>query len=127
MSDHNHDGKFMFGFFLGGLIGALIIFFLGTKEGKKAEKLLESRGKDILDDLEDKLDELQKKGKDFVRQGEALKEQVMDTLEEKKEEMTDTAVEKIGTALERMEELQQKGVETTANLRKKFKNLPKKS
>lgn len=126
MSDHNHDGKFMFGFFLGGLIGALIIFFLGTKEGKKAEKLLEGRGKDILDDLEDKLDELQKKGKDFVRQGEALKDQVMDTLEEKKEEMTDTAVEKIGTALERMEELQQKGVETTANLRKKFKNLPKK-
>lgn len=126
MSDHNHDGKFMFGFFLGGLIGALIIFFLGTKEGKKAEKLLERRGKDILDDLEDKLDELQKKGKDFVRQGEALKEQVMDTLEDKKEEMTDTAVEKIGTALERMEELQQKGVETTAYLRKKFKNLPKK-
>lgn len=127
MSENNHDGKFMFGFFLGGLIGALIIFFLGTKEGKKAEKLLEHRGKDILDDLEDKLDELQKQGKDFVRKGEALKDQVMDTLEDKKEEITDTAVEKIGSALERMEELQQKGVETTANLRKKFKNLPKKS
>lgn len=127
MSDERNDGKFMFGFFLGGLIGALIIFFLGTKEGKKAEKLFQAKGKDILEELEDKLDELQQKGKEYVRQGEALKEQVMDTFEEKKEEMTDTAVAKIGSALERMEELQQKGVETTASLRKKFKNLPKKS
>lgn len=126
MSDTN-DNKFMFGFFLGGLIGALVIFFLGTKEGKKVEKLLEHKGKDVLDELEDKLDELQQKGKEYVRQGEALKDQMLETLEEKKEVMTETAVEKIGSALERMEELQQKGVETTATLRKKFRNLPKKS
>lgn len=127
MSDERNDGKFMFGFFLGGLIGALIIFFLGTKEGKKAEKMFKVKGKDILEELEDKLDELQQQGKEYVRKGEELKEQVIDTLEDKKEEMTDTAVAKIGSALERMEELQQKGVETTASLRKKFKNLPKKA
>ena len=127
MSENNHDGKFMFGFFLGGFIGALIIFFLGTKEGKKVEKMLQHKGKDVLEELEDKLDELQQKGKEYVRQGEALKDEMLDTLEDKKDEITETAAEKIGSALERMEELQQKGMETTANLRKKFKNLPKKS
>ncbi len=126
MSDnHSSDGKFLFGFFIGGLVGALIIFFLGTKEGKKTSKLLESKGKDLFDELEDRLDELQTKGKDLVRQGEAIKEKVMDTLEEKKGAMTESTVERIDTALAHLEELQQQGAETTATLRKRFKNLPK--
>lgn len=127
MSENNHsDGKFLFGFFIGGLIGALIIFFLGTKEGKKTGKLLEHKGKDLLDELEDRLDELQQKGKDLVRQGEKIKETVIDTIDEKKEELTDSAVERIDTALAHLEELQQQGAETTNALRKRFKNLPKK-
>jgi len=127
MSENNHsDGKFLFGFFIGGLIGALIIFFLGTKEGKKTSKLLEHKGKDLLDELEDRLDELQQKGKDLVRQGEKIKETVIDTIDEKKEELTDSAVERIDTALAHLEELQQQGAETTNALRKRFKNLPKK-
>ena len=127
MSENNHsDGKFLFGFFIGGLIGALIIFFLGTKEGKKTGKLLEHKGKDLLDELEDRLDELQQKGKDLVRQGDKIKETVIDTIDEKKEELTDSAVERIDTALAHLEELQQQGAETTNALRKRFKNLPKK-
>ena len=126
MSDHqNADGKFLFGFFIGGLLGALVIFFLGTKEGKKAGRDLERKGKDILDELEDRLDELQTKGKDLVRQGEKIKEHMMDTIEDKKEEMSESAVERIDTALAHLEELQQQGAETTATLRKRFKNLPK--
>lgn len=127
MSDNNHNGKFLFGFFLGGIIGALIIFFLGTKEGKKLEKVLEHKGKDVLDDLNDKLEELEQSGKDLVKKGEAIKEHVMDTLEEKKGEMTDATVEKIDSALAHIEALQTKGVETTATIRKKFKNIPKKA
>lgn len=127
MSDNNNsDGKFLFGFFIGGLIGALIIFFLGTKEGKKTGKLLESKGRDLFDDLEEKLDELQEKGKELVRQGEAMKEKVLDSLDEKKDEVTEAAAEKIDMALAHIEKMQQQGAETTATLRKKFKNLPKK-
>lgn len=126
MSDNNHEGKFMFGFFLGGLVGALIIFLLGTKEGKHIEKLLEHKGKDVLDDLDEKLEELERSGKELVKKGEAMKEHMMDTLEDKKEEMTDATVEKIDTALAHIEAIQHKGVETTATLRKKFTNLPKK-
>lgn len=126
MSDNqNTDGKFLFGFFIGGLLGALIIFFLGTKEGKKTGRELERKGKDILDELEDRLDELQSKGKELVRQGEKIKEHMMDTIEDKKEEMSESTVERIDTALAHLEELQQQGAETTATLRKRFKNLPK--
>jgi gas vesicle protein len=124
--DHSHDGKFLFGFFIGGLIGALIIFFLGTKEGKKTGRMLERRGKDLLDDLEDRLDELKAQGRDLVREGEAIKERVMDTLEGKKEDIADSAVERIDSALAHLEELQHQGAETTAKVRKHFRNLPKK-
>ena len=77
MSENNNDGKFLFGFFIGGLIGALVIFFLGTKEGKKTSKLLEDKGRDVLDELEERLEELQNKGKELVRQGEEMKEKVI--------------------------------------------------
>jgi len=127
MNNNNHNGKFMFGFFLGGLIGALVVFFLGTKEGKKLEKVLEHKGKDVLDELDDRLEELEKSGKELVKKGEAMREHVMETFEDKKEEMTDAAVEKIDSALAHIEAIQHKGVETTATIRKKFKNLPKKS
>ena len=124
--DHNHDGKFLFGFFIGGLVGALIIFFLGTKEGKKAGRLIEDRGKDILDDLEERLDDLEKKGKDLVKQGKVIKEEMMESFEEKKDVMTESAVDRLDTALAHLEELQQQGAETTQALRKRFKNIPKK-
>lgn len=127
MIEHNDNGKFLFGLFLGGLIGALLIFFLGTKEGKKAGKLLEKKGKDILDEVEDRLDELEERGKELVAQGVEIKEQVMEKLDEKREELTESAVEKIDSALAHLEEMQQKGAETTALLRRRFKNLPKKS
>lgn len=126
MSDNNQDGKFLFGFFLGGLIGALVLFFLGTKEGKKTGRMLESKGKDLFEDLEEKLDELQEKGKELVKQGEVMKEKVMDTFEGKKDEVTEAAAEKIDLALAHIEKMQQQGAETTATLRKQFKNLPKK-
>lgn len=129
MSDQQqHDNKFMFGFFLGGIIGALIIFFLGTKDGKKLSSQLKTRGKSVLDDLEDRLDELQEKGKELVKHGRELKDEMIDTLEEKKEEVTQATVEHVDQALAHIEELQKQSVETTANLRKKiFKNLPKKA
>jgi len=127
MSEHKHDGKFIFGFFLGGLIGALVIFFLGTKEGKKMSKVLEKRGRDVLDELDDKLAELEKSGRDLVRKGEALKDEVMEAWEERRDTMTEAAAERFDTALANLEELQNKGMTKTASLRKRFRNLPKKT
>lgn len=125
---HNHgDFKFFLGFFIGGLIGAFIIFFLGTKEGKKTGKLLEDKGRDLLDEIKDKIDHLEEKGKAIFKEGEDLKEQVVDRIEDKKEEITKAAGENLDHALAKLEELQENSLHTTADLRKRlFKNLPKK-
>lgn len=127
MNEHDHhDAKFWFGFFIGGLLGALVLFFLGTKEGKKTGKLLERKTKDYIDDLEEKLGELEDKGKDLVQKGEALKEEVLERVEDKKEQLTQDMTEKLDSALAHIEELQEKGRVTTATLRKRlFKNIPK--
>lgn len=122
------DGKFILGLFVGGLLGALIIFFLGTKEGKRAGKLLEKKGEDILDDLQDKVEDLEEKGKELVKKGEVVKDELLEHLEEKKDELTADATEKLDSALAHIEALQERGRETTASLRKRlFKNLPKKA
>jgi len=129
MSEEHHgpDAKFLLGFFLGGIIGAIVIFLIGTKEGKKTTKILEEKGRDFVDDLEDRLSDLEKQGKDLIKQSEAIKEDVVDTLEDKKETITKEATEKLDTALAHIEALQEHGRETTANLRKRlFKNAPKK-
>lgn len=131
MSEEQHHGtdiKFLAGFFIGGLLGALIIFFLGTKEGKKAGKMLQQKGEDVVDELEEKVEELEKKGKELVRHGEAVKEQVLEKLEDSKEELSELATKKLDSALAHIETIQEHGVETTASIRKRlFKNLPKKS
>lgn len=126
MNNTRHDGKFLFGFFLGGLIGALIIFFLGTKEGKKIEKVLKKRGKDVLDELDEKLEELEASGKELLNKGERIKQDVLEALEERRDDLTDAAAERIDSALANFESMQTKGVTSTASLRKKFKNLPNK-
>ena len=86
MSDDHSRGdlKFFFGLFLGGVIGALVIFFLGTKEGKKAGKMLEEKGKDALDDIKSRVGDLESKGKELLEKGNEIKEQVVETIEEKK-------------------------------------------
>lgn len=121
------DFRFFIGFFIGGLIGAAIIFLLGTKEGRKTGKLLEEKGRDFLDDLHDRIRELEKKGEALVAQGEELKEEVVEHITDKKEELTQTATSKLDDALAQIEKLQEHSLDTTAQLRKRlFKNLPKK-
>jgi len=116
MNNERHDNRFWFGFFIGGLLGAILLFFMGTKEGKKTGKVLEEKGKDLLE----------KRGKELVKQGEEIKEQVVDEIKEKKEDLTDAAAEKLDTALAQIEKLQEQSVETTKHIRQRFfKNTPK--
>lgn len=127
-NNDRRDGRFWVGLFLGGLVGAVILFFLGTKEGKKTGKLLERKTKDVLDDLEGKLADLEDKGREIVKQGEAMKDEVLETIEDKKEKLTEDMTERLDTALTQIEELQEKSRATTATLRKRlFKNIPKRA
>lgn len=132
MNDEHHGGtdiKFLAGFFIGGLLGAATIFFLGTKEGKKAGQFLKKKGTDVLDELEDQVEDLEQKGKELVKKGEDIKEQVIEKIEEKSGDLGVTATKNLDSALAHIEELQEQSRETTATIRKhlKFKNLPKKS
>lgn len=127
MSDEQKkDGRFTLGFFLGGLLGAITMMAIGTKEGKKVRKELGEKGKDILDDITGRLQELQEKGEELLQTGENIKETVETQLEEKKDTLTREATKKIDTTLSHIEALQERGRHTTATIRKKFKNLPKK-
>jgi len=128
MNDNQKGGNgFMLGMFVGGLLGALTIFFLGTKEGKKAGKALEKKGRELLGDVLERVEDLEDKGRELFARGEDLKDEIKMTLEDKKDQLTEEAVSKIDRVLENIESLQQKGIETTENLRKHFKNLPKKT
>jgi gas vesicle protein len=129
MSDERHgtDVKFLAGFFIGGLVGALVIFFLGTKEGKKAKDILQKKGKDVFTDLENEIEVLEQKGKELAKHGEVVKEQVIEQLEDKSEELSESTTQKLDSALAHIEEIQEHGRATTASIRKRlFKNLPKK-
>src|SRR3989344_4619720 len=97
-TDHTHEKQgnfFWFGFFLGGLIGAFIIFILGTKEGKKLAEKLEEKGELFEEDLEEKVAKLQKKGEDLVAQANRVKENLKNRIEDTKSETSDTLISKM--------------------------------
>lgn len=55
MNENGHrDGKFWAGFFLGGLLGAVTLFFLGTKDGKKAKKILQDKIEETAENITEK-------------------------------------------------------------------------
>ena len=126
-TEGSKDWKFFIGFLIGGLLGALVIVFLGTKEGKKARKHLEKKGGEVLDDVMDKLENLKVKGRELAEQGEEIKTEVLESLKDTKEELTTEAAAKIDQTLAHIESIQEKGRVATASLRKKFKNVPKKT
>ena len=51
------EGKFFNGFLLGLVVGALVVFFLGTKKGKKIWKAITEKG---IDNFSNLLDEAEK-------------------------------------------------------------------
>ncbi len=131
--DSTHrDNSFWVGLFLGGLVGALVIVVLGTEKGKKLLKNLEEKGLDFLEDtsdtVEEKLEVLQEKGQDLVGQSREVGAQVIQKVEEVKDDVTQTAVAQADATLAHIEALQERGRQSTAELRKKlFKNIPKKT
>lgn len=126
--DRHNNSSFWSGFFIGGLIGSVIIFFLGTKEGKRTGKILKEKGADVIDDVQDRLDNLEEKGKELVQQGEAFRDSVLKKIEERKEKLGENVTDNLDKALSNIEHIQKQGLSTTANIRKRiFKNIPKRS
>jgi gas vesicle protein len=53
---NKQGGNFFSGFIIGALVGAAIVFFLGTKKGKKLLKAISEEGMDSLNNLVEKAD-----------------------------------------------------------------------
>jgi gas vesicle protein len=126
MNNDRPDGKFVLGMFLGGIIGAGIIFFVGTKEGKRTAKLIQKKGKEVVDDLEERVEELEEKGKELLEQGEEIKDRVIDKMKDTAGDVSEEASERLDKALEKLEDVQKGSLQTTTSIRKHFVNLPKK-
>lgn len=57
--DHSHggdDGKFFKGLFFGALLGVGLIWFLGTKEGKKIKKQVTEKGEEFVQKAQENID-----------------------------------------------------------------------
>ncbi len=141
--------QFWIGMFLGGLIGAMMIVLLGTEKGKKIAKKLQEEGLgwwedlqektgeqldliqekvvDEVEDLEDRSQELIRKGKELLEKGKSMQKQIVEQVDEMKNEAISESVVQADAALAHIEALQERGRQTTADLRKQlFKNIPKK-
>lgn len=121
MSDEQKaPGQFWFGFFAGGILGAFLIFILGTKEGKKLAKKLEEKAELVEEDLEQKIGKLEKKGQELLSEAEAMKDKVTTVIEDKKQSTSDELIKKMDETFSRIENIQKKGVALTEEVHKKF-------
>jgi gas vesicle protein len=116
MPENDRGNGFISGLFFGGLVGAALVFLFGTKEGRKIKDQLTEKGKELINDLPQVVEDLEKQGQEFAQKAEEVKK----ALEEKAKEFTPLAKEKIATSLSSIEEAQRRGRETAAKIRKRF-------
>ncbi len=119
MSDHDDKG-FIIGLMIGGLIGAAAMFLFGTKKGEEVREDLRKKGEDILENLDGILKQLEEKSREVKKQAEKVKEQIAQKAGEVKENLSEEMTEKLDDTLAKIENLQDRGREVTANLRKKY-------
>lgn len=116
MNNEKGNNNFWVGFFLGGLVGAFIIFFMGTKQGKKlADQLIEDT-EGYEEELEEKVAILQKKGEEFLKGAREVKNKVIKEVESGRKEVNERLVTRMDEALTIIEDIQKKGVELTEDV-----------
>lgn len=104
------------GFALGFLLGAGLVFLLGTDEGRRLKKKLVQKGRQTIDDLPETVKKIQAEGEELVARTQAVKKQ----LEEKIDEITPKAKEQLKDALEHIEETQERGRRAAQAAKKRF-------
>lgn len=87
--------SFLTGIALGAIVGAGLAYIFGTDQGKKLQKDIKKKGKELasnipqdLDDLRDIKDTVSEKGSDFV---DSISDQAKETLEAVKDTVSETA------------------------------------
>lgn len=126
MAGDSKKGSFWVGLFIGGFLGAIGIFLLATKEGKKVSKNLQKRIDELLEQIDKKITELESEKKQLGKNASMIQTQVKKRIEDKRDEVVKETLGKVDKTLTHLEDLQTKGREMTKNLHQKFfKNIPK--
>lgn len=126
MNNEKTDSRFVIGLILGGIVGAILLYFYSSRDGKKSMGGLKNHGQSILAELQKMLERVEHKGKEMVEESTRLTDHVAETMTEAKSTLATEASKKIETALAELESLQEQGLATTTTLRKKlFKNIPR--
>lgn len=116
MSEEKRSSGFFNGLILGGLIGAALVWLNLTEDGKKTKKLLLKKGQKVIDDLPEKVKELEKQGEEFAQKAEEIKQK----LEAKARELTPEIKEKLKNSLAHIEKTQERGRQAAATARQRF-------
>ena len=66
------------------------------------------------------------KGKELIARGEEIKDQVVERIKDKADEVKEDTAKRLDSALEKLEDVQKDTLHTTTTIRKHFVNLPKK-
>jgi gas vesicle protein len=112
-NEKNKDGKFLLGFFLGGLLSTTLIFLFGTEDGKKTAKKLSK----ILGTLED---ELKEKGGEILEDADKVKKTMLKETKEGKKNLSKVVSAKMDKALTTLEHVQRKGIKLTRDAHGRF-------
>lgn len=70
-------GKFLTGFFLGGLLGVTFTMLYAPMDGKKLRKKIARTTDDIIEDVNDYLDSGKKKAGEIVKSGRKTAESIL--------------------------------------------------
>lgn len=73
----NSAGKFLTGFFIGGLLGVSFAMLYTPMEGRKLRKKIARTTDDIIDDVNDYLDTGRKKAEVLVKSGRKTAESIL--------------------------------------------------
>ena len=104
-SDHRESG-FLSGLILGVFVGVGLYYFLTTtEEGKKVKKQLKEKSEEILDHLNDIIEDVEKKGKEFRTQAKEVQVELEAQVKDARETVANEAQE----GLSQIDKLRQRG------------------
>ena len=121
-----HKTNFLEGVATGAVLGIAAYVFLGSDEGKKITKDLKKKAAPYLEDLVEVLEDWKDQSESLLEKAEAIKDTFEERLEETKDNVVPAVAVKLEDSLSHIEQLQERGREATATIRKRFfKNVKK--
>lgn len=127
MCDNKRSGFFE-GLVTGVVMGIAGYMYLKTDDGKKLQKDFTKKAKPYLSDLGDLLEDWKDQSGELLEKAEEIKDTLEEKFEDSKDDIETNVTKKLEGSLTHIEELQERGREATATIRKKFfKNIKKPS